>query len=70
MVARLRLNIDLPDGWITWVASVMHGTGEDHGEHLQVCELRHEAVLREEACQALHHVCSMRAVVVRIARLV
>lgn len=48
----------------------MHCAGQDHGEHLQVCELRHEAVLREEGCEALHHVRSMRAVVVRVARLV
>ena len=55
---------------ITWVASIMHCTGEDHREHLQVGELRHEAVLRKEARKALYHVCSMRAVVVWVARLV
>ena len=57
-------------GQSTWVASIMHGARQDHGEHLQVCELRHEAVLRKQAREPLHHVRSMRAVVVGIARLV
>ena len=52
---------------MTWVAGVVHCTGEDHREHLQVCQLRHEPVLCKEACEALHHVCSMRAVVVWVA---
>ena len=54
-------------GQHTWVAGIMHDACQDHGQHLQVSQLRHKAVLRKHAGEALHHIRGMRAVVVRVA---
>ena len=52
------------EGNTTWVPHVVHSSGDDGAQQLQICQLPGDRITGQQPAERLHNICRMYAIVV------